>query len=539
MPEVFRGLSFAVALSAGVVGCGSGQGPSRSDALGPSDASGLGEALGSGSEAGTLPEASALLDAGPNGPTHGPLKPSMSGHFLTDSSGKAVALAGSQTWNTMQDLGLTGSPAPVDFGAFVQFLGRFGHNATILWKKDLPTYCGWGAGGTWHIAGPWPWPRTGAGQASDGLPKFDLTTFDASYFQRLRSRVVALQQAGVYTVVELFDGLQLTGNRCGTSSPDGDAFPLTGVNNVNGIDDGYSGGSSGTGSMTMTSNNAITDVEDTFVRMAIDTLNDLDNVLWEVSEEGPTGSDWWQEHTIGLIHAYEKGGTFEGKTYPGKPLQHPVGRVSTQYPGDDAPLYTSAADWVAPMQSSIAPASNQGKAIVNDSDHSYYFTSFVDGSGTVNTANVHHFVWENFTSGASVLFMDPYIIDWTSGNRNLCAGASDGVCTSPDSKYDDFRKNLGYVAAYGNKMNLVAMTPQPSLCSTGHCLAETTGQGEYLVYDEGGSLDVTLVAGTFTVEWLDPSTGNIIAGSSVSGGGQTTFTVPSGLNDAVLYLKGQ
>ena len=59
---------------------------------------------------------------------------------------------------------------------------------------------------------------------------------------------------------------------------------LTASNNVNGIDDG-----GGVGSVTMSAPNAITDIQDAFVRKLIDTLNDLPNVLWIVSQEAPPG----------------------------------------------------------------------------------------------------------------------------------------------------------------------------------------------------------------------------------------------------------
>ena len=67
-------------------------------------------------------------------------------HYFTDGSGKAILLTGSQTWNSFQDLDQSSSPGAVDFTAYVNFLKSHGHNVTILWRKDLPTYCNWGAG---------------------------------------------------------------------------------------------------------------------------------------------------------------------------------------------------------------------------------------------------------------------------------------------------------------------------------------------------------------------------------------------------------
>jgi len=46
--------------------------------------------------------------------------------------------------------------------------------------------------------------------------------------------------------------------------------------------------------MTMNAPNTITNYQDAYVRKVIDTVNDLTNVLWEISEEAPGNSTWWQ-----------------------------------------------------------------------------------------------------------------------------------------------------------------------------------------------------------------------------------------------------
>ncbi|MBV9896848.1 MAG: hypothetical protein JO020_22020, partial [Chloroflexi bacterium] len=253
-------------------------------------------------------------------------------HFFTDGSGHVIFLAGSQTWDDMQDTDQSSNPAAFDFNAYVNFLVSHGNNATILWHKDLPQYCNWGAGGTWNM-GPFPWPRSGAGTATDGKPKFDLSQFDSNFFNRLRARAVQLQQNNIYAIVQLFDGYGLANNRCST-----DGFPLSGANNVNGVDDG-----GGTGSMTMSASNAVTNIQDAYVRHAVDSLNDLPNVLWEVSEEAPNNTSWWQNHMINLLHSYEGG----------KSLQHVVG-LSTLAGNSDSSTYGMPADWVAPF-AHVAP----------------------------------------------------------------------------------------------------------------------------------------------------------------------------------------
>ena len=53
---------------------------------------------------------------------------------------------------------------------------------------------------------PQPWARTGSGEATDGKPKFDLETFDEEFFDRLRGRVTAAGDRGMYVDVMLFEG---------------------------------------------------------------------------------------------------------------------------------------------------------------------------------------------------------------------------------------------------------------------------------------------------------------------------------------------
>ncbi len=229
-------------------------------------------------------------------------------NYFTDGTGKAIYLTGSHTWNNLQDWGTNGTIQPLDFTAYVKMLVAHNHNFTLLWTTELPTFRGLPTTASSppdFSVTPQPWQRTGPGNASDGKLKFDLTRFNQAYFDRLRDRVQQLNAAGIYAGVYLFSGEWLLRFRFS-----GDGYPFTGSNNVNGIDDG-----GGTRSVTMTAPNAITAIQDAYVKKVIDTLNDLPNVLWIVSQEAPRDSKWWNSHLIALTRCYEAG----------KPLQHPIG----------------------------------------------------------------------------------------------------------------------------------------------------------------------------------------------------------------------
>jgi hypothetical protein len=458
----------------------------------------------------------------------GELAVSSNPHYFKDAHGAALILNGSQTWNTFQDWGADGAVQALDFDAFVKFLTAHGLNFTLLWTVEMPHFCGLPSTASSppdFTVSPLPWNRTGPGTATDGGLKFDLAKFNQAFFERLRTRTQALNKAGIYVGVYLFTGEFLNVFRCS-----GDGYPLTGANNINGIDDGYTGGKEGIGSITMTAPNTITRFQDTYVEKVIDTLNDLPNVLWIVSEEAPKNSTWWNDHQISHIRAYESR----------KPHQHPIGYAGL-IRAQDTILYNSDADWVAP-QIRVSPATSCGngkpacKVNINDSDHSYF------GMWNETPQQNRNYAWENFVNGNQVLFMDPYLIHYPRESRNLCASPTHLICRAPDARWDNFRDNLGYILRYSRKLNLASATPRGSLSSTGYCLAHTPSTGaEYLIYaPSGGSFTVNLSAmssaRTLAVEWFNPSTGSLIAGTPVPSGSSSQAFTPPFSGDAVLYL---
>ena len=463
-------------------------------------------------------------------PIRGPLHHARNPNYFEAADGTPLVLCGSHSWNTLQDWGTDGVVRPIDFDAFVAFLKGHGHNFTLLWCTELPTFRRMPTTETAppeFTVSPFPWMRTGPGWATDGQPKFDLTRFHPAYFDRLRSRVQALNRAGVYAGVYLFTGEWLAAFRSPT-----DGYPFSGPNNTNGVDDGYRGGSDGSAvaSVTMTAPDAMTAFQDAYVRKTIDTLNDLPNVLWIVSEEAPAGSSWWNDHLIATVRAYEKE----------KPYQHPIGYGTLQKPRDAA-LYDSDADWVAPA-AWVSPTRSCGggqpacKVNINDSDHSYF------GMWNDTPRKNRNYAWENFTNGNQVLFMDPYLVSYPRQKRNLCLDPEHGIGAAPDPRWENFRNNLGYLVRYARRLNLNNVTPKGALSSTGFCLAQTPPAGaEYLVYaPSGGAFTVDLSAmpdtRTLAVEWFDPATGTAIPQEPVVAGSRARSFTPPFRGDAVLYL---
>lgn len=440
-------------------------------------------------------------------PASGPLRVLRENpRYFTDGSGRAVYLAGSHTWDDFQDLSIQDPPRPFDYPAFLEFLARRNHNFLRLWSWELPH-------GTWRYCAPFPWRRTGPGTARDGKPRFDLTSFDQSYFDRLRARVVAAGQRGIYVSVMLFEGFDVQFYR----QPD-DGYPLDAGNNINGVS------APGVSSQDL-SRPEVTAFEDAYVRKVIDTVDDLDNVLYEIANEAGPYSTRWQYHLIRLVKEYEAR----------KPKQHPVG-MTAQYPGgSDGILLASEADWISPR--AAVPAEVRGtKVIINDSDHSFGYRLMLEGGSAAQIA----WAWENFTRGNNLAFMDPYLTVWPQRNSP--------AANRPDAYWETMRSALTDVGEYAARIDLAAMTPRGDLVTGGgFCLAQPGSQ--YLVFVPAPAplpehtparirnheLTLRTAPGSYAYEWFDPQVHRVVARGTLALTRAAQLSVPLA-GAAVLWL---
>ncbi|MGE3843808.1 MAG: LamG-like jellyroll fold domain-containing protein, partial [Vicinamibacterales bacterium] len=121
--------------------------------------------------------------------------------YFTDGSGRAVLLTGSHTWSTLMDNG-AGDPPPVfDYTAYLDFLAGLGHNFFRLWTWEQARWSLSTSDDQYFFGPVLPFRRTGPGTALDGKPRFDLDQLDDAYYVRLRARVEAAAQRGLYVAV--------------------------------------------------------------------------------------------------------------------------------------------------------------------------------------------------------------------------------------------------------------------------------------------------------------------------------------------------
>ena len=312
------------------------------------------------------------IDRGAPAATAGPLVVSKTNprYFaIAGHDARVIYLTGAHVNNNFHDglgfgLECPEDPERFDFGDYLDFLEAHGHNFIRLWRWEQ--FRGQLAMAGVHCCmSPQPWPRTGPGAARDGKPKFDLDRVDPAFFDRLRERVIAAGQRGIYISVMLFEGFSLHL----TAAPDNiEGHPFHAANNVNGVGirsiDDY---------QVLPLAPRIRAIQEAYISKVVDTVQDLPNVLYEVANESSGGGSidpkfaeqmkvgataWgdsteWQYWVIRFIKQYEL-----EKGY----MRHPIG-MTMQFPvpnpaGVNRPLFGGPADWVSPG-SGVGPNDEQ------------------------------------------------------------------------------------------------------------------------------------------------------------------------------------
>jgi len=438
-------------------------------------------------------------------PTNGPLRVCPDNpRYFAGADGKAVLLTGSHVWYNLPDMGPTDPPGPFDYDAYLKWMKQLNHNFMRMWAWEMMQ---WDTRGnnpkirnetTTFYVRPHPWLRTGPGDALDGKPKFDLTKFDPAYFRRLSDRVDAARKQGIYVSIMLFEGWAMQRVENGWK-----LHPFHPQNNINGLDGDLNGDGKGLEVHEL----AVADVTETqkaYIRKVIDTVNQFDNVLYEISNENHPESTPWQYAMIRYIKEYEKG----------KPAQHPVGMTFQFQGGKNQDLFESPADWISPNPEGgyrdNPPAADGRKVIVNDTDHLW-------GIGG-NQA----WVWKSFTRGLNPIFMDPY----------------DGIVLGSkfDPNFEPVRRSMGYALQFARRLDLNKCEPMGELSTTGYCLANPEKQ--YLVFqgDAGKSVELKLEQGQYGFEWFDTGSGNIVAKGQIRADKDRTLLPNPVSAQAVLYV---
>ncbi len=431
-------------------------------------------------------------------------KSSANGRYFATPDGRIRYLSGGYEGSEFQDY-VFGGGTTSDFQTALDILSRHGGNLLRLWTSESST-----GNPAERGAMQMPWMRSAICCAADGGHKFDLSRLDVgnlasprvnadAYFERMRARVLAARAEGIYVSIMLWhsfgweNGLRIPGSRSW------ETHPFNSRNNINGVNGDVDG--DGHGLELGSLGHPFTPYQEAYVRQIVESVGDLDNVLYEICNEcyDSPRTNAWQEYFVGFIKRYESS----------RPFKHPVGMTSLQN-FNNRVLAAGAADFIAPggpAYEQSPPVSGGGQVSILDMDHMVPCTG-------VNDAR---WPWKAFTRGHNLW----YIYCQQYGKPNVSETA--------------VMERMGQAGSYANRMNLGEAVPEtdPSRCSTGYCLM---GRDFVLGFVPGGgaiALDLS-AAGTWSVEWFEPASGNTNIAPSVRNGPRI-LTAPF-TDDAVVFL---
>lgn len=448
----------------------------------------------------------------------GPLTKGVSQRYFKDANGRGRILTGSHNWNNVSEWGSPPTtpgnpPSAFDWSAHLLTLVNEGHTATRLWLLgDFVNY-----NETAATPGPayrtfFPWARSSTPGAINGGNKYDLNVFDATYFARLRSRVLEATDAGITCIILFFNGFDDQFNLSKNIWHASENTTVNGDVNANGrTEEVYN---------LAQVPPALLNIQKAYVHHVVDTLNDIDGVIWELTNESGGFSQTWLEHMIADLRAYEAS----------KPKQHPIMQGFMYQGGTNAQLWNLNVDAVAPgtVASGGAspdgtgdyftdpPASSGAKVVIGDTDHVY-------GEGGDETD-----VWRNFCRALQTIYMD----SMSAAAQNQRARAAMGQTALMAQR---LRTDL-------NQFSVQAQgTATP--CNTGYCLYMAGDIAEAIIYRPSGgpnpvTMNLSSVAPGVTVSyvWEHPFTRVVGGSGTVLGGAVRSFVPPDG-NDWVLFLR--
>ena len=458
-------------------------------------------------------------------------------HYFTtagDPSGKAVYMVGSHNWQVLQD---RSDQAPFAYSQYLLFLRAHGHNFFRMWYYDTPR--AYVVHPPYFDLSPVPFKRTGGGQIYDLGQRYKMDDYNEDFFTRLYDRCRQAQEQGIYVAVMLTSAwwpYQLH-----DLGPDGRSAWQYGywnpANNTYGNGQQYTAGQFQiykmqtpvppcTGTPPPTPPSCPTDdpiwisLMDKFIEKVVKKVNDLDNVVFEVTNEGPKDSFNWQRHVIEHVRQIEsnlRNGKQHliGFTAGGPDTGHGDCAATTSL--DNAAYLNSCADWVSlradPSEAGHGvpdyPAGSPIKPDMLDTDHIW-------GVGSGSNVPTVDYLWRGFARGHNHWYMDTY-----------------GQFSDYPAQ-ENIRDVMGYIRAVADSCDLIHMLPDATAASTGYALVNPVV--EYLVYhssDESPPTPATITihnmpAKEFNYEWVSPTSGARIGeGSITTIQGDNSFAPPA------------
>ena len=385
-------------------------------------------------------------------------------------------------------------------GAYVEPMGAFNIAENTLAPDSNHFIC--------------PWPRSQVGGYAGGGNKFDLEHWNDAYFKRLKDFVSTAEKSGVIIELALF--CPMYENIQWKISPMNASNNINGVGNV-GKDDVY----------TLDKSGGLLMVHEALVRKIVRELKGFSNVIYEICNEPYFGGVTmeWQHHIASLITATEK--ELGVKHLISQNIANDSAKINNPHPDISVFNFHYASPPTAVKQ-------NYGlnKVIGNNE------TGFRgQGDSTYRREG-----WEIILAGGAL---------YNNLDYSFTANHEDGNYVYPEKQPGGgsaaLRSQLSYLLTFMNALDFIRMKPDRTFLAGNlqadtkvYALSEPPKQyAAYIVHGGQVKSEISLPAGDYKIEWMDPVSGAYMKKetSSHSGGKLTISSPPFRYDIAVRIIK--
>jgi hypothetical protein len=403
--------------------------------------------------------------------------------------------------------------ADFDFIPYLDVLKEHGFNLTRTFCGTYREYPG-----AFNIAGNTlgptaksflcPWARSDTIGAADGLNKFDLTRFDARYFERLKNLISEAGKRGI--IVELVLFCTMYDQKLWTLSP------MNAVNNINNV------GQIGPYEVYAAKDRQLTEVQEALVRKIVGELREFDNLYYEICNE-PNERDGltrqWNDRMVAAIVETEKNFAHKHLIAQGFGRDE---KIKDQNP------HVSIFNFHAASSKDAGRNYHLKRAIADDE---------TGGKGTEDFAYRSE-AWEFLLSGGGVFsHLDfSFTVSDPRGSKP--------VRNAPGGGGPEIRRQLQVLKRFIESFDYLKMQPDNTIVSglpgnvTSHVLAEAPRA--FAVYFRGGTqfdCAIDLPAGEYRAQWVNPKTGRIEKSEIISSrNGKGTLVSPAYVEDVALRI---
>jgi hypothetical protein len=381
-------------------------------------------------------------------------------------------------------------------GAYVEPVGAFKIEQNTLAPKPDRFIC--------------PWPRSATPGYANGGNKFDLSKWNDEYFTRLKDFVEQAEKRNVIVELALFCPFY--------EDSQWQLSPMNDANNING-----GGPSDRKHVYTLDKSKRLLEVQETLVRKIVNELKDYSNLIYEICNEPYFGGVTmeWQHHIADVIREAEK--DFTHRHVISQNVANGSKRIEDPHP------FISVFNFhYATPPRAVAQNYHLNKVI---GDNETGFNGNADKTYRKEG-------WAFILAGGGLYNNLDY--SFTAEHED---GSFQYPSTQPGGGTARLRKQLSYLQNFISKFDFLSMRPDSMLVTnrsqfaSAHALAEPGKQ--YALYINGKGphhLDLSLSAGTYDLEYLDPATGSIQRGQAFTSSGAVKLTTPAYQEDVAIRI---